>query len=71
MVMMALLPLGGLLGGYGADPDGVNGSWEEACTCVSTSIRVRVAVAAGEYARHLPSPASAARKSGVNQHEQP
>ena len=45
MVMMALLPPGGLLGGYGADPDGVNGSWEEACTCVSTSIRVRVAVA--------------------------
>ena len=30
MVMMALLPLGGLLGGYGADPDGANGSWEEA-----------------------------------------
>ena len=54
MVMMALLPPGGLLGGYGADPDGVNGSWEEACTCVSTSIRVRVAVAAGEYLRHLP-----------------
>ena len=54
MVMMALLPPGGLLGGYGADPDGVNGSWEEACTCVSTSIRVRVAVAAGEYPRHLP-----------------
>ena len=53
MVMMALLPPGGLLGGYGADPDGVNGSWEEACTCVSTSIRVRVAVA-GEYPRHLP-----------------
>ena len=53
MVMMALLPPGGLLGGYGADPDGVNGSWEEACTCVSTSIRVRVAVAAGEYPRHL------------------
>ena len=37
MVMMALLPPGGLLGGYGADPDGVNGSWEEACACVSTS----------------------------------
>ena len=49
MVMMALLPPGGLLGGYGADPDGVNGSWEEACTCVSTSIRVRVALAAGEF----------------------
>ena len=54
MVMMALLPPGGLLGGYGADPDGVNGSWEEACICVSTSIRVRVAVAAGEYPGHLP-----------------
>ena len=54
MLMMALLPPGGLLGGYGGDPDGVNGSWEEACTCVSTSIRVRVAVAAGEYPRHLP-----------------
>ena len=54
MVMMALLPPGGLLGGYGADPDGVNGSWEEACICVSTSIRVRVAIAAGEYPRHLP-----------------
>ena len=54
MVMMALLPPGGLLGGYGADPDGVNGSWEEACTCVSTSIRVRVAITAGEYPRHLP-----------------
>ena len=54
MLMMALLPPGELLGGYGGDPDGVNGSWEEACTCVSTSIRVRVAVAAGEYPRHLP-----------------
>ena len=52
MVMMAPLPPGGLLGGHGADPDGVNGSWEEACTCVSTSIRVRVAVAAGEYDLH-------------------
>ena len=36
MPMMALLPPGGLLGGYAADPGGVNGSWEEACTCVST-----------------------------------
>ena len=51
MLIMALLPPGGLLGGYGGDPDGVNGSWEKACSCVSTSIsiRVRVAVAAGEY----------------------
>ena len=32
MLMMALLPPGGLLGGYGGDPDGVNGSWEKACT---------------------------------------
>ena len=53
MVMMALLPPGGLLGGYGADPDGVNGSWEEACTCVSTSICVRVATVACELAHHL------------------
>ena len=45
MPMMALLPPGGLLGGYAADPGGVNGSWEEACTCVSTPIRVRVASA--------------------------
>ena len=54
MLMMALLALGGLLGGYVGDPDGVNGFWEKACTCVSTPIRVRVAVAAGEYPRHLP-----------------
>ena len=43
MLMMALLPPGGLLGGYAGDPDGVNGSWEKACTYVSTPIRVRVA----------------------------
>ena len=54
MVMMALLPPGGLLGGYAADPGGVNGSWEEACTCVSNPIRVRVALAAGEFAHRLP-----------------
>ena len=54
MLMMALLPPGGLLGGYAGDPDGVNGSWEKACTYVSTPIRVRVAVATGELARHLP-----------------
>ena len=54
MPMMALLPPGGLLGGYAADPGGVNGSWEEACTCVSTPIRVRVALAAGEFAQRLP-----------------
>ena len=54
MLMMALLPPGGLLGGYAADPGGVNGSWEEACTCVSTPIRVRAALAAGEFAHHLP-----------------
>ena len=53
MLMMALLPPGELLGGYGGDPDGVNGSREKVYTCVSTSIRVRVAVIAdGEYA-HL------------------
>ena len=54
MVMMALLPPGRLLGGYGADADGVNGSWEKTCTYVSISIRVRVALATGELARHLP-----------------
>ena len=54
MLMMALLPPGGLLGGYAADPGGVNGSWEEACTCVSTPIRVRAALAAGEFAHRLP-----------------
>ena len=54
MLMMAMLPPGGLLGGYAADPGGVNGSWEEACTCVSTPIRVRAALAAGEFAHRLP-----------------
>ena len=53
MLMMALLPPGGLLGGYAGDPDGVNGSWEKACTYVSTPIRVRVALATGEHAHHL------------------
>ena len=42
MPMMALLPPRGPLGGYPGDLGGVNGSWEEACTCVSTPIRVRV-----------------------------
>ena len=36
MLMMVLLLPGGLLGGYGGDPDGVNGSWEKARICVST-----------------------------------
>ena len=54
MLMMALLPPVGLLGGYAGDPDGVNGSWEKACISVSTPIRVRVALATGECARHLP-----------------
>ena len=63
MVMMALLPAGGLLGGYAADPGGVNGSWEEACTCVSTPIRVRAAVAAGEFARRLPLRAERAQRA--------
>ena len=49
MLMMALLPPGGLLGGYAEDPDGVNGSWEKACTSVSTPIRVRVALATSEF----------------------
>ena len=54
IVMMVLLPPGGLLGGYAGDPDRVNGSWETAYTCVSTSMRVRVALATGELAHHLP-----------------
>ena len=54
MLMMALLPPGGLLGGYAGDPDGVNGSREKACTSVSTPIHMRVALATGEFARHLP-----------------
>ena len=44
---------GGVLGGYGGDPDGVNGSWEKASTVVSDPIRVRVALATGEHAHHL------------------
>ena len=43
----------GLLGGYGGDPDGVNGSWEKASTGVSVPICVRVALATGEHAHHL------------------
>ena len=53
MLMMALLLPRGVLGGYGGDPDGVNGSWEKTCTCVSVSIRVRVPSATGEHAHHL------------------
>ena len=40
MLMMVLLLPRGLLGGYGGDPDGVNGSWEEASTGVSLPICV-------------------------------
>ena len=58
MVMMALLPPGGLLGGYGADPDGVNGSWEKACTCVRMSIHLRVALVKAELDSPLDSPLS-------------
>jgi hypothetical protein len=55
MLKMALLPPpGGLLGGYAKDPGGAKGPREEACICVSTSVRVRVALAAVEHARHLP-----------------
>ena len=43
----------GVLGGYGGDPDGVNGSWEKASTGVSVPICVRVALATGEHAHHL------------------
>ena len=53
MLMMVLLLPGGLLGGYGGDPDGVNGSWEKASTVVSNPIRVRVALATGEHAPRL------------------
>ena len=53
MLMMVLLLPGGLLGGYGGDPDRVNGSWEKASTGVSLPICVRVALATGEHAHHL------------------
>ena len=53
MPMMALLPPGGLLGGYAADPGGVNGSWEKASTGVSLPICARVALAIGEHSHHL------------------
>ena len=52
LVMVLLLP-GGVLGGYGGDPDGVNGSWEKASTSVSDPIRVRVALATGVHGHHL------------------
>ena len=54
MLMKAPLLPRGVLGSYGGDPGGVSGSWEEACTCVSTPIRVRAALAAGEFAHRLP-----------------
>ena len=53
MPMMVLLLPGGLLGGYGGVPDGVNGSWEKASTGMSVPICVRVALATGEHAHHL------------------
>ena len=53
MLMMVLLLPGGALGGYGGDPDGVNGSWEKASTSVSDPIHVRVALATGEHAHHI------------------
>ena len=53
MLMMVLLLPGGVLGGYGGDPDGVNGSWEKASTGVSLPIHVRVALATGEHAHHI------------------
>ena len=54
MLMMTMLPPRGLPGDYAGDPDGVDGSWEEVCTCVSTSIRVRVALANSEHASRPP-----------------
>ena len=53
MLMMVLLLAEGVLGGYGGDPDGVNGSWEKVSTCVSIPICVRVALATGEHAHPL------------------
>ena len=53
MLMMVLLLPGGLLGGYGEDLGGVNGSWEKASTGVSVPICVRVALATDEHAHHL------------------
>ena len=52
MALLLLLPWG-VLGGYGGDPDGVNGSWEKASTGVSLPICVRVALATGEHAHRL------------------
>ena len=51
--MLMLLVPGRVLGGYGGDSDGVNGSWEKASTGVSLPIRVRVDLATGEHAHHL------------------
>ena len=53
MLMMVLLLPGGVLGGYGGDPDGVNGSWEKARICVSDPIRACTAIATGEHAHYL------------------
>ena len=53
MLMMVMLLPGGMLGGYGGDLDGVNGSWEKARTGVSDPICGRVAVPIGEHAHHL------------------
>ena len=53
MLMMALLLPGGVLGGYGGDPDGVNGSWEKASTGVSLPICVPVALAIGKLSSHV------------------
>ena len=50
MMMMVLLLAEGMLGGYGGDPDEVNGCWEKASTGVSLPICVRVALATGEHA---------------------
>ena len=53
MLMMVVLLPGGVLGGYGGNSGGVNGSWEKASTGVSFPICVRVALATGEHAHHL------------------
>ena len=53
MLMMVLLLPAGVLGGYGGDPDGVNGSWEKASTGVSLPICVRVALFSESRSSHL------------------
>ena len=66
MLMMVLLLPAGVLGGYGGDPDGVNGSWEKASTGVSVPMCVRVALATGEHAHRESVNFTLKRSIGVN-----